>query len=74
MYTVRLYLNYYSLLNLIDGTHDKGQANCDVESPDSWRKRRAHTLTILNGMIKWAMPQVLSAGLRAYDNDYDFHP
>ncbi|EGO60157.1 hypothetical protein NEUTE1DRAFT_34486 [Neurospora tetrasperma FGSC 2508] len=24
--------------------------------------------------IKWAMPQLLSAGLRAYDDDYDFDP
>ncbi|KAK3493692.1 hypothetical protein B0T13DRAFT_504137 [Neurospora crassa] len=73
-YAVRLYLNHHGLLDFIDGTHEKGQANSDVESPDSWRRRRAHAFTILNGRIDHVMPELLSAGLRAYDDDYDFDP
>ncbi|KAL0475992.1 hypothetical protein QR685DRAFT_579058 [Neurospora intermedia] len=73
-YAVRLYLNHHGLLDFIDGTHEKGQANSDVESPGSWRRRRAHAFTILNGKIDDVMPELLSAGLRAYDDNYDFDP
>lgn len=73
-FAVRLYLNHHGLLDFINRIYKKGQANSDVESPDSWRRRCAHAFTILNGKIDYVMPELLSAGLRADDDDYDFDP
>ncbi|KAJ4402892.1 hypothetical protein N0V85_005220 [Neurospora sp. IMI 360204] len=73
-YAVRLYLNHHGLLEFIDGTHQNGQANIDVETPGSWLRRRAHAFTILNTKIGFVMPELLTAGLKAYDDDYDFNP
>lgn len=73
-YSVRVYLNHHGLLDFIDGTHEKGQANTKVESGNSWHKRRAHAFTIINSKINKIMPMLLTAGLKAYDDDYGFDP
>ncbi|KAK1778966.1 hypothetical protein QBC45DRAFT_392943 [Copromyces sp. CBS 386.78] len=74
-YDMRLYLNHHGLLEFIDGTHENGQANVDVETPASWRRRRAHAYTIVRSKINiMVFPMLLTAGLRAFEDDYDFDP
>ncbi|KAK3953740.1 hypothetical protein QBC32DRAFT_312663 [Pseudoneurospora amorphoporcata] len=74
-YDMRLYLNHHGLLEFIDGTHENGQANVDVETPASWRRRRAHAYTILRSKLNnMVFPMLLTAGLRAFEDDYDFDP
>ncbi|KAK3352041.1 hypothetical protein B0H65DRAFT_411406, partial [Neurospora tetraspora] len=73
-YDMRLYLNHHGLLEFIDGTHENGQANIDVETPDSWRRRRAHAYTIIRSRIDDVLPMLLTAGLKAFEDDYTFDP